>query len=173
MKNNIFKQWIMISLLCILSSPVFSDVEHSGISFSNIDIHGQGTTADVKPGETIGIHAHYQLPLPQKPRGIVKVYFSIDDTDIETLIASGLVIGDQYFDLQPLLFSKAYLDITEQDVDFCIVAPREPGTYQVRFGYFHTYLPDETVVAESWDDDDDLAPGDYFFHETICTITVH
>lgn len=170
MKNHGFKQWVMVSLLCFLSSPVFSDVEYSGTIFSNIDIHGQGVNAYVKPGETIGVHAHYKLPLPQKQEGFVKIYFSLDGTDVHIPIASGLVIGNQYFDLMPLFFSKAHIDITEQDVDFHIIAPSEPGTYQVHFRAFHAFPPDEASVAESWDDNDDLAPAD---DATICTITVH
>ncbi len=157
----------MVSLLCILSSLAFSDVEYSGITFSNIDIHGQGTDAIVKPGETIGIRLHYELTSPQKQGLIVQIYFGLDDTDFETSIASGVAIGGQYLDLLPLLFSKTHLDITGQDVDFYLIAPSEPGIYQARFRVSQAYLPVEDDVES--DVESDLSLGD---DATICTTAV-
>lgn len=166
MKNNIFKQWIMAGLLCILSSSAFSDVEYSGIAFSNVDIHGQGIEADVKPGETIGIHAHYKWLWPREEGSIVQIIVGLDGIGAQTSIANGLVIGNRYFDHLSLFFGGQYIDITEQDVDFSIVAPKEPGTYQVRFRYAQAYTHHE-AVAEWWNVDQ--APTD---EATIGTITV-
>lgn len=162
MMKKTFNQWVAIGLLMGMNLGVSAEmvdmpevpvanstVEYSGIAISDVDIHGEGATAHVKPGETIGVHAHYQWRWAREQGSIVQIIVGIDGEGAQAAIANGFVKGGRYFDHHPLYFRGQWIDITEKDVDFVIVAPEKPGTYEVRFRYAQAYLPHE-AVADWW-----------------------
>ena len=161
MMNKLFNQWIAVGLLMGLSLAASAEmiempeasvsnpvVEYSGIAISDVSIHGEGATAHVKPGETIGVHAHYEWRWAREQGSIVQIIVGIDGEGAQVAIANGFVKGGRYFDHHPLYFRHQWIDITEKDVDFVLVAPEKPGTYEIRFRYAQAYLPHEAV--EGW-----------------------
>ena len=156
--KKIFSQWIVAVFLMGLSLAVSAEinemakvsvanpvVEYSGIAISDVNIHGEGAIAHVKPGETIGVYAHYKWLWAREQGSIVQIIVGIDGEGAQVSIANGVVIGRRYFDYYSNCFSNQLIDITEKDVSFAIVAPEKPGAYEVRFRYAQAYLPHEAV----------------------------
>jgi len=103
MMEKIFNQLIAIGLLVGISLGVSAEmievsssnstVEYSGIAISDVNIHGEGTTAHVKPGETIGVHAHYEWRWAREQGSIVQIIVGIHGEGAQAAIANGFVKG--------------------------------------------------------------------------------
>jgi hypothetical protein len=143
------KAFIFLTLLAVSCIGVTEGAEYSAIRIDNVNIKNQGETASVSPGETFGVHASYKFLQPRECGSIVQIIVGFKGLGAKTCIANGIVLENgRFYDYLPLAFRNQYIDITEKDVDFALIAPQEAGIYEIRFRYAQAYLPHEAV--SSW-----------------------
>lgn len=151
---------LMNRLICVLTVAIAicglacaDAAEYSGIAMTDVSIKNQGEIATVAPGETFGVHATYEFLWPRETHSIVQIIVGYDGIGAQTSIANGIVFPNgRYYDHHPLFFRHQKHDITKKSVDFALVAPQEPGVYEIRFRYAQAYLPHE-AVAHWWNVD--------------------
>lgn len=136
------------------------------VEMKNANVKNQGTTAVVAPGETFGVSADYRFLKNQHHGCIIQILVGYDGIGAETCIANALIYNNKFYDHHPLYFRNEWHDITKKTVHFAMVAPEEPGTYEIRFRNGMAYLPSDAL--EYWTESEGNPPAE----ATIATIIV-